>query len=116
MQTNEGVLHNGTHEYSTLISASFTSATDEVDALKTGVPIKTLKRIQYCVSPDMTVDLRLDGQLLCQLSGTGHFFLDSGWNAGEYRIDSQIYDGLLYVTTHNAKAGSGYTLVISGSK
>ena len=116
MQTNESVLHDGPSEYSMLISASFDSATNEVDIAKTAVAIRTLKRIQYCVSPGITVDLKLNGQLICQLSGNGLFVFDSSWNAGEFKIDRGVYDGILYVTTHNATDGAGYTLIVTGSK
>lgn len=119
---NEQVLKNTADQYAILISKTFGDNTNEDNVLKTAVPMKAIKRIQFCTHGDVTVEFRfhatnpLDAKTILQLSGNGEFVFDGEKSADTLKIDRTIFDGLLSISTHNVKEGAGYTLVVSGTK
>jgi hypothetical protein len=119
---NEQVLKNTSDQFAILISKTFGDNINEENVVKTAVPIKAIKRIQYNTHGDVTVEFRfasdnpLNGKTVLQLSGTGEFVFDSEKNCGPLKIDRTLYNGLLAISTHNVKEGAGYTLIVSGSK
>ena len=119
---NEQPLKNSVDQYAILISKTFGSNINEDNVVKTAVPMKAIKRIQYCVNTDVTVEFKFAADVLAnsktvlQLSGTGEFLFDGASNSDSLKIDRTQYNGLISISTHNVKEGAGYTLVVSGTK
>jgi hypothetical protein len=119
---NEQVLKNTSDQYSILISKTFGDNINEDHVVKTAVALKSIKRIQWCTTSDVTVELKFSGILpannktIMQLSNTGEFVFDGMSQSDSLKIDRTIFNGLLAISTHNVKEGAGYTIVVSGTK
>lgn len=119
---NEQVIKNTSENYSILISKTFGGNTNEENVVKTAVPMKAIKRIQYSTHGDVTVELifaatnMANAKTVMQLSGNGEFVFDAEKGGSLLPIDPAIYNGLLAISTYNVKEGAGYTLVVSGTK
>lgn len=119
---NEQVLKNSVDQYAILISKTFGTNTNEDNVVKTAVPMKAIRRIQYCVNTDVTVELKFaaanmaNAKTVLQLAGTGEIVFDGAANCDSLKIDRTQYNGLIAISTHNVKEGAGYTLVVSGTK
>lgn len=112
-------LKNAQKNYAELITQVFTTNTDEVAVVKTSVPALALKRVQYSVTADLTVELILEAinpannKTILSLANSGEFVFDAMTQADMLKIDPAIFTGNFLISTHGAKSGMGYSIVLS---